>query len=408
MNSERIEAKIVGLLGNVGLEPRRDLRQRAIAAIVAARPTRVRTRRRLAAIAVGIAGVVLFALGFVPIPLGRAKGALDRAVAACEGASGLYIRSHDLHDGRDRVRETWYAAGGLERNDWWENGTLAGSDVMGADSRAVYDASKQVAQVDDFPPGTYRSPDFGHEKLQELAGSYLEQTPGSVEEWRKRSLWGGEVDVIDITLEAPGSQGKVKERYETDAATGRLLSLRTWEWDGGQWRLASYTDEVAWNVDLPSGTFAFLPPKGTKVTYYGWWKDRLDKTVAVGQTQDWRVRVHAVDVNEKGDLLLSLSRYPAPGIEQPDWKAVAVKIDAVDDLGVQYQDDMGDGRFQNSSWVTTLHRSTSTTRPSLAQTATVTIHFRASEPKTDQAVTLSDLPLPASRADLFEPDVVQY
>jgi len=407
MSSDPTVEKIAGLLEAVGLEPSRDLRPRAIAAIIGARAAQTRRHYRPVAIALGAAAVALCALGFVPIPLGHAKGALDRAIAAYDGCSGLYIRTHDLHEGRDRVRETWYAAGGLERNDYWEEGKLTGAYVAGTDFYAIYDASRQEAQVDELPPDTRQSSDFTREEFLALAQQYLESTRGNVEEWRTRSLWGGEVDIIDITLETP-SQGKVKERYETDAATGQLLSLRHWEWDGGAWRLTSYTDEVAWDVDFPSGTFSFLPPKGTKVTYYRWWGDRFDRTVAAGQTADWRIRIHAIDVKENGDMLLTLSRYPSPGEQQPDWHTVAVKIDAVDNLGTGYHDIMGDGRFQNSSWVAILEKSTSTARRGIAQTATVTFRFSAAEGEATEIVTLSDLPLPPPRADLFEPEVVQY
>lgn len=412
MNDERIGSELAGLLEKARPELTPELETRAVAAMREARPRRL-TRRRLIAVAVG-AAVALFGLGFVPVPMGEAKGVLDRAMATCEGATGLHIVYHMLRDGTDSVHEVWYATGGLGRTEDWRNGELSGAYIWGKDFTALYNATTQTADVDDQPPGN--GPKWsalvpGYEQI--LTESYIAQYPkATLSEWRERSLWGGEVDICEVVLPVPGDteERKVKIRVETDAATGKLLSKRQWESDGDNWHLVIYTEEVTWDADVPSGAFEFVPPRGTKVTYHRWWRGRYNQTLAMGQTQDWRVKVHALDAKDNGDLILTLSRYPAPGTPEPDWKEVAVKIDAVDDLGAQYHDDMGDGRLQNSSWVTTLHRDASAVKFGSSRSLEATIHFAGPAANSEQTMTLPNLPIPPAQAeaDLYRPEVVQY
>ncbi len=67
--------------------------ERVTAGIEGAPPTaRGRSRRKLVAIAAGVV-VALVGLGFVPFPMGSAKGALDRALAATENATTVHVRS---------------------------------------------------------------------------------------------------------------------------------------------------------------------------------------------------------------------------------------------------------------------------------------------------------------------------
>jgi outer membrane lipoprotein-sorting protein len=415
MNLENVDTQLSELLEKVRPQLTAALTDRAAAAIRSARPVPIRSRRRLIAMTVG-AAVVLFALGFVPIPLGRTKGALDRAMAAFEGSSGVYIRSHSLREGRDKIHDAWYAAGGLSRDEYWENGELTGLGISGADFDVVYDPSQGTAHVDDRPPGSrpeWSILSFGTEYAQSLVRSYLEQSPGTFEEWRERSLWRGEIDVIEATLRfGDHDEETMRIRWETDAATGRLIGHREWVLKQGRWELVTYTEEMAWDVDIPSDTFAFVPPKGTRVTCHHWWKSRFDKTLAAGQTSDWRVTVHALDAKDNGDILLTLSRHPvAQDEEQWIWIGkIPVRIEAVDNLGVAYQDNDGHYVAMPGSWVTTLIRDRSAIRPGRARNLTLAIHLKASDAEPEQILTLAALPLPPLREeeDLFRPEVIQY
>ncbi len=370
------------------------------------RSKRVFPRRRWVLATMG-AAVVLFALGFVPFPAGSAKGALTRAMAAIQGATGIYIRYHSVRGGIDRIHETWTTTDGMRREELRDDGRLQEIIVYGKDSRTIYNPAGHTAQIDDFPPGdgpAFSDPTLG--ELQKQAEAYLQQGKGDVNEWRERSLWGGESDFVEVTLE-PAEQGKIKIIWEIDAATGRLISERMWEFADDQWQLVGYTEEVTWDLQMPSDTFTFVPPQGTKVTSYRWWRDRFGATVATGQTPDWQVLMHAVDVGKDGDLVLTLSRRPSQGGQTEQWDAkIPVEIDAIDNLGVGYH--LGEGYDFPNYLAVTVHRDASDTPPGTAQTVTVTIRLRPSGPGVEQMVTFPALPLPPMREDLGQPEVVQY
>ncbi len=87
---------------------------RVVASLESAAVPQVRRSRVRVATTIGVAAVVLFALGFVPVPRSGGKGALTRAMAAMESAPSVFIDKCD-RDPNGSVYEMreWRAAGGL-------------------------------------------------------------------------------------------------------------------------------------------------------------------------------------------------------------------------------------------------------------------------------------------------------
>ncbi len=414
MSDRQVQTEIAGLLEAARPELTSELEARAVAAVAAARrPARA---RRWIAIAVG-AAVALFGLGFVPIPMGQAKGALDKAVAALEGTTGLYIRYHNYEQDRETVVEFWQAPGGLMRDDKWENGQLVSRGIHGPDEFVEYDAAKKSAQAFDSPPPRAEEPPGGDEAWWMIPVRMLESYRGrpgvTVTEWQERSLWAGEVNVVEMTLPA-GDEKMEKRRWETDPATGRLLSEKVWRGTDGDWKLVQETEEVRWG-ELPEETWQFVPPKGTKVTYNRWWQARLGEPIASGESESWRVVLYSVEADKQGNLVLTLSRWPTAGFRgtpmgSTNWNGgEPVQVEGVDNLGVTYHHENWYGCVRDY-WMTTLRRSESPIVPGQARTVTLTVRPYEADGYEDEVITFAGIPIPplTDNVTSFETEVVQY
>ena len=159
--------------------------------------------------------------------------------------------------------------------------------------------------------------------------------PGlSVKEWHERSLWTGEVNVIEVTR--PVGKDIVKKRWVTDRKTGRLISAKQWRGTDGHWKLLGETEEVRWGR-VPNSVWQFVPPKGTTVEYSLWWKSRLGPPLAIGETQHWQVFLHAVDADKQGDLVLTMSARPTSlSAAGARGGVVPLQVEGVDSLGGKY------------------------------------------------------------------------
>jgi hypothetical protein len=416
MSDRQVETEIAGLLEAARPELTRELEARAVAAVAAARPAR---SRRWIAVAVG-AAVALFGLGFVPVPMGKAKGALDRAMAALEGTPGLYTRYHNYEQDKETVEEWWQSTGGLLRGDTWETGQLVSTRIHGPDAFVDYDAAKKSALVYDSPPPRAEAPP-GDDELWWMnplrtVEAYRGQPGVTVTEWQERSLWGGKVNVIDMTLPADGGKTE-KRRWETDPATGRLLSEKVWRATDGDWKLVRETEDVQWE-ELPDSTWEFVPPKGTKVTYHRWWQARIGEPIASGESEHWRIVLYAVDADKQGNLLLTLSRWPTAefagtplGVH--NWNgSEPVAVEAADNLGVTYHHDNVYACVRDY-WRTILLRSESPIVPGHARTVTLTVHPYSADGYEDETITFADVPIPPLQQTVGwetgrETEVVQY
>jgi hypothetical protein len=340
-------------------------------------------------------------------------------VAALQGTTGLYIRYHNYERDKETVVDWWQAAGLMMRRDEWENGQLVSTQIHGPHEFVSYDAAKKTAQVFDSPPPRAELPPGGDELWWmgpvRTVDFYRGQPGATVTEWQERSLWVGEVNVIEVTL--PPEDGGLKWRWETDPATGRLVSEKVWQGTDGNWKLVRETEEVRWE-GLPDDTWEFVPPKGTKVTSIRWWQARIGEPIASGESKSWRIVLYAVDADKQGNLLLTLSRWPTADFAGTSMGGTSwnggepVAVEAVDNLGVTYHHDNVYACVRDY-WRTILLRSESPIVPGHARTVTLTVHPYEADGYEDETITFTDVPIPPLQQTVGwetgrETEVVQY
>jgi hypothetical protein len=331
--------------------------------------------------------------------------------------------------GGDEYRfEEWSAADGSMRYEKWKNGELSFLIVNTDDLRLDYNAPPGMAYEYDMPPMPGRKQILtGHktraglQKTMAFVQDHLDG--GEVSEWRERSLWGGEIEVMEVegTVAAGtvisgvpyDSAGTVIVRGEVDPQTDHVVSLREYlKMENGR-QLVFETQIIEWGAEIPDSVWKFQPPAGTKLERSMWWTGRADRDLAAGQSGDWRVVLHAVDVAHNGDVVLTLSRWLPEGEAAIARRPETPHIEAEDDRGCTYSQDAGFGCSENPSggyWVTTLHPATS--QSVLPNAITVTIGSPVEAEQGHPPVTFRTLPLPPRQEadDLFKAatEVVQY
>ncbi len=396
-------------------------RAEALAAMGAAgqHPARPRTRR-IALLT--MAAAVLVGLGFVPIPMGRSKGALDRVLAAADHARNVYIRSVTYAGEGEAVSEEWIDEAGFSREEFSLDGGLVGLTLSVGAWETWF--TPQPGEKPDEVMVTY-DPCLLHPPVmpgreQFLRGfaihAYVAELHGrpapqvTLREYREASIWGGEVVVLEATETiteavqekqrngsyAPFYQpGDTKvTRAEMDPDTGELLSVREYRVSSGEWTLHAETT-YEWNVDIPEDLKHFDPPAGAKVTYNTWWEHRAEATIASGETQDWVFTVHTVDINRTGDITLSVSRVPTPEANPKIFNSgPGMVVEAVGSGGERYTQDSGFSCMNSryvGYWTTTLHPEDPAKQPA---SLTFTVWPYDADPCADQSLVLRDVPLP--------------
>jgi len=404
MNLENVDTQLSELLEKVRPELTPALTDRATAAIRAARPLPIRSRRRPIAVAAGLA-VALFALGFVPIPLGRTKGALDRAMAAMRNAPTFYMEYREHSQGQEVLLRQWESAQGYSRWEQWEAGTLVSLYFEGPQIQGWYDAHLHKAHISDRPPRS-RSPERFLSMSSEgilMFISAFEKFPRQVSEWRERRLWGRSVDIVQVTV------GATRFRLEVDPGTGRMLSWVTYERQGAAWKPVGWTEDVEWDVAVPEGLWTdFTPPKGTEVEMRLWWGPRAGQSLRVAETSDWLVTLNSIDVNRDGDLFVTLSRKERKDEPSYPSKQGYIEADAVDNLGVMYA--LQGGMYGGSNpTVRRLNRRPAASS-ALPRVVTLTVYPCVVGDDRGESVTFPQVPLPPrqDREELFKGEIVQY
>jgi hypothetical protein len=384
---------------------RPEARARALEAMTQAPPAKTPSRRRLVAIAAG--GVVaVVGLGFVPFPAGSATGALDRALAAARAARGVFMEYRTYGEERQVVRR-WATPRG-QRVETWHRGKLVNLSIRTDSAYVWYDAARRVAYESDQPPPRPKMlgyvPDRNY--VSHLVAAFEARRSRmrvNISEWRERSLWRGERDVVEL------EHGPFKHRYELDPESGRVIADAYYAGKPGSWKLTKSTVEVDWDVQIPDSMLSFDPPRGATLHRSRWWTGRADRTVAAGRTDDWEIKVHAIDVNKSGDLYVTLSR--APSDQGPKhWNGgIPMDVEAVDNLGAHYVQRNGCG-CSLDYWVRTLDRKEDARSSATPGTVSLTIYPYPQGPNADQSVTFRNLPLPPrqDKEDLSEEEVIQY
>ena len=405
--------------------------ERAVEGMAKVHPARGLSRRWALA---AVGAVALVGLGFVPIPVGQATGVLERAMAMASQATTVHMIGHAWTPKDDYDFERWVSDDGFYRSEKRSGGEVLYLQMnWGARelSYSVEDGQGYAFESFDpterhrtgtvMPNGSYVERFFeSFKRLYEELG--VPPPEMKITERRERSLWGGAVDVVEAewTIEGEASISGVtyrdgdivRIRAEIDPRTKRLLRMEQCKFEG-LWE-PRYEAEYEWDVEIPQAVLEFRPPKGTTLTRSHWWEERAGQVVAEGETADWKVTVHAVDVNRHGDIVLSLSRELKPGAPTgPYWNASPImRAAARDDAGIEYEQL---GRYGcNSSlriayWTTILERPSEAGRP---RTVTLTIWPYAKGAGEEQSVTFQNLRLPPRQdvEDVWEAakEVIQY
>ncbi|NIR01080.1 MAG: hypothetical protein GTN78_12915 [Gemmatimonadales bacterium] len=433
MKTDELDRRMMELLEAARPEMREGWAGRACQAVAKVNPTRGWSLRMVAALVVGVVAVV--GVGFVPFPAGSAKGALGRALAAVGDAATVHMRAHAWTSEGGFDLERWVSQDGFSRSERWENGGLVDLRISEGERVLFYRVSpedgKAYAHEGFWPTNRYKQPAVlkGRSYLAglfyslESLATELGVTPPDVKisERREKSLWGGAVDVVEAEWTVEGSShisgldcrdgDRVRIRAEIDPETNHLIAMAQYRFEG-TWE-PTYLAEYEWDVDIPEAG-EFRPPKGTELRRDTWWEERADQTLAAGTTEDWEVVLHSVDVNRRGDLVLSLHRAPRPESPISRWQngAVAWEVEAVDDAGVGYRCTVGgpwSSYFLVSYGTATLVREQGEGN---ARTVTVTIYPYPRGETADQSVTFPNIPLPPRQDvdDVFaaETEVIQY
>ena len=410
-------------------------REGAIAAIQSAQRTQRRPIASVTAIAAGVA-VAMIGLGFVPIPMGKAPGALARAMAMASQATTVHIVGRAWVSGQESSTETWASDDGFYRSDttsprdlhevylrrgpmvlmyWVEDGQQyagGGFDpcLLQSDAAGLPAATKSYIQVfcESF------------KAMQEQLG--LPSPDVRITERRERSLWGGERDIVQADLITKGESNisgvhydegsRIRIGAEIDPTTSRILHM-TQEAFEGTWE-RRYEADYEWDVEIPSHVREFTPPSGTKLVRHLWWQQRAGQTLAEGQTADWDVVLHAVDVGRSGNVVLSLERRlkADSALSRNMNSGVPLRVEGVGSNGKGYAQRRVFSCFNDSVvgyWTTTLTPGNPNAHP---RTITLTVWPYPKGASEDQSITFNNIPLP-SRQNAEDPhaaatEVIQY
>ncbi len=403
MSDRQVQTEIAGLLEAARPELTSELEARAVAAVAATRPAR---SRRWIAVAVG-AAVALFGLGFVPFPAGGAKGAFSKALALTSQEGGVHVTGRIWGPSGEWNFEQWFSQDGFKRFDlldgdgvvqrwvyepagwtirpkdpgdtepvWRLNkieeqtgqqsprGEWLSSPLIGPDAE-VHDAlTDQREDVMPYPWVRQQSQKPTREDFLARVGSdgALEV---KVEEHRRYSLWRGRQTIVaDVYGHRPKDSwadvlilgnlmGPVFPwlkhgddlwiHVEADPETGALLRLEMYKRANGVWQLGYCVDSIETGVELGPEVRAPGIPDGHVRVEDTWWRDRLGTTLQVGQTEDWQVALHSLEVNRLGELFVTLSRRPRVEVP-PDMDSNhklnaplrSLIVEAVDDFGNHY------------------------------------------------------------------------
>jgi len=398
MKTEPIDEKVAEILHEAQPPLSANWDERALQAMASARLRRTRSRRRLLAVALG-AMAMLTAIGFVPFPAGRARGAWDRALAAANQSPGVHLAGHLWTPVGEFDFEQWYTNDGFSRYDLYEEGNLVGRWLFDQERRSIrprWHGSEIWAERYRAPStstlprqGVFGSlfgpvasqlgdvgecdvyPRLGKDVLGGATGSLVTSRAVQweymfdlrVDEWLQRTLWQGARAVVEVRGRRKESGGwedcgavlgslmyPLNEEYltgdqirihaEIDPDTRALLAFEQYKWVDGRWAPNCRLDTIEWPVEIGDDIRDVEAPEGHIEFRDNWWQGRLRKAMAVGNSDDWLVTLHAVDLNRNGDLYVTVSRQPKSGaivaLPSESGRLRALSVSAVDDVGVHY------------------------------------------------------------------------
>jgi len=304
--------------------------------------------RHLSALALAVVtAAALFWLGWTPFRAGGAIGALEVTVSAMGEASSLHLIATDPKAGRKARMEAWATADGFWRVEGWSGAKLLTLWLRTSDWEVIYNARARTELITRLPASA--EPEgllaAGGPITARLTAVTSAMQGMEIEEWRARSLLRGAWHVIEAVGQAtpemsaegmPYAEGEnAKLRLETDEATGLPRMLTLYKMRGGRWAEITRA-KLDWNQDAPPHAYEFRPPQGTTVKSDTWGGQHAGEALAAGETAGWRVVLHAANVNENGDLSLTLSRQALDQGRMELDEEVEMEVQASDGAGGEY------------------------------------------------------------------------
>ncbi len=431
MKTERVDTAFKDLLEKATPEMEAGWEARASAATSEVRPA---TRKPLRWVVAAAGLMALIGLGFVPVPLGKATGTSQKAMAMASQATTVHMTGHAWTPKDDYDFERWVSDDGFYRSEKRSGAQLLDVNISWGPRELHYGVEDgQSYAVEWFNPTRRHGAGIVMPNRAYVQGFFesfkrLYEELGvpppdmKITERRERSLWGGAVDVVEAerTIEGEASISGVsyrdgdivRTRYEIDPQTSRLLRMSQYKFEG-TWE-PRYEAEYVWDVEIPQAVLEFRPPKGTTLRRTLWWENRVDQIIAQGDTRDWTVTLHAIDVSNKGDIVLSLSRVKTAESLVPKWynTTPAIRVEAVGNRSGGYSQlnvYSCYNRWDAGYWTTTLKAESPEADP---RTITLTISPYPRSWSEGQSVTFDNVPLPPRQDvdDVFEAEteVIQY
>ena len=398
--SDKLDPIIKRLLAGFVAPLNPKLEDRTIDLFWAAREARLH-RRRLLAWTLG-AATCLAGLGFVPLPLGTAKGAWARAVSAAREIVAAHIQVRDK-DGQLETEE-WVGKDGFVRDVGYQNGQLTHVSLRGANT-VDYDVKNRSAKEYDTPQNAQ-----ARDLLVSLRKALvdLQAYPDlQVIERRAGSLWSGIYDIVEVsgiikgqTLNLLGTEyedgDRIMLRMRLAPDTGRIFFIEQRRFDAIG--IEQDADQVSfnWDVEAPPELRAIAYPDGTTVQRGNSQCERPAQLITTASTPHWEVILRAIDVDLSGDLQITLSRRVILDDTERGTRPVMPLVvgPSLDDVGGTYAQDQTDNSGSISG-VYKLIRHAPANATSLPKRITLKIYPNPSQARDNEYVIFKDILLPA-------------
>ena len=195
-----------------------------------------------------------------------------------------------------------------------------------------------------------------------------------------------------------------------DAETKRPTRVEHFRLVSGT-REPTYRADIEWDIAVPEDVWQFTPPEDTRAERSIDWEVMAKQELARGETRDWTVVLHAIEVAANGEVHLAISRAETGANVIAD-SAPPIWVSALGSDGERY-DQTDRGPFFGAPG---LARAVVTLEPenrgATPRSITLTVTPYPADPSEDQSVTFYNIPLPLRQNvdDVFaaETEVIQY
>ena len=306
-------------------------------------------RRRLVTAAIGVC-IMLFVLGFVPLPTGGSNRLMVKVVAALKQATAVHMTYTDKAG--NLISETWLSEDGFRRKELYQDGKLVTLIIEEETTYTWFDGNSNTANYYDLPPSPQHA---GKENLSNYVNNLLESLQNSkcFKNMRTanrvtRTLWGGTTNVIEVAGIITQDTYMGPMRYFPRERIRVEITLNSSEPNRAllKYHRLSDTEEefdyqeciVEWNLAVPDEVKAFSPPAGAKVIKLQSWAGRVDKLIKTAETPDWKVFLHALDIEANGNIYVTVSRERKYTNTNPSKypEGTFPRVQAVDNAGKSY------------------------------------------------------------------------